>query len=325
MPGSYFTLVLREWGNTPELRQALLDGVTDADARTIDVAQQVRQLRALNRLLPAGWGLKLGSLFDAGTHGPVGAATLSAPTLGDALNVIVRFGHVRTPFMRFNMTQSRQRARLQFIDTDALTDAEAHPLHEATLAGVQSLLKPFFNDDFEGAIIEIDRPRPAYGDIYRDYLKGEIKFDCAETAISFDLALLTKRSPLEDIDQFHSAIRQLQAIAQSLETEDPLIWKIRQIIALSSDIPSLNTVARQLRLSDRTLIRRLGEQDTSYRALVDAHRRSRADLLLREGVMPIGEIGYRLGYSDLANFGRSCRRWFGISPAQYRRTDHAPR
>ena len=325
MPGSYFALVLREWGSTSELRQALLDGVTDADARTIDVAQQVRQLRALNSLLPAGWGLKLGSLFDAATHGPVGAATLSAPTLADALDVIVRFGHVRTPFMRFTMTRNRQRARLHFIDTDALTDAEAHPLHEATLVGVQSLLKPFFYDGFEGAVIEIDRPRPAYGDSYHDYLKGEIRFDCAETAISFDLALLAKRSLLEDNDQFHGAIRQLQGIAHALDTEDPLIWKIRQIIGLSGDIPSLNMVARRLRLSDRTLIRRLGEGDTSYRALVDAHRRARADILLREGAMPIGEIGYRLGYSDLANFGRSCRRWFGISPAQYRRTNHAPR
>jgi len=325
MPGSYFTLVLREWGHTSELRQALLDGVNDAAARTIDVAQQVRQLRAMNSMLPAGWGLKLGSLFDAATHGPVGAATLSAPTLADALDVIVRFGHVRTPFMRFTMTQNRQRAWLHFIDTDALTDVEVHPLHEATLVGVQSLLKPFFYDGFEGAIIEIDRPRPVYGDSYHDFLKGEIKFDCAQTAISFDRALLAKRSPLEDIDQFHAAIRQLQAIADALETEDPLIWRIRQIIALNGDTPTLAMVARQLGLSDRTLVRRLGEAGTSYRALVDAHRRARADALLRDVALPIGEIGYQLGYGDLANFGRSCRRWFGMSPGQYRQMRHPPR
>ncbi len=320
MPGSYFTLVLHEWGNTPELRQMLLEGVTHSGARIIDVAQQVRQFRTLNNLLPAGWGLKLGSLFDATTHGPVGTATLSAPSLADALDVIVRFGHLRTPFMRFALMRNRRRARLHFIDSDALSDTEAHPLHEATLVGVQSLLKPFFLDGFEGATIEIDRPRPSYGDSYRDYLKGEIKFGCAETAISFDLALLAKRSPLEDFDQFDAAIRQLQAIAQVIDTEDPLIWKIRQIIALSNDFPSLTNVARQLRLSDRTLIRRLGELGTSYRALVDAHRQVRAESLLRDDAVPIAEIGHRLGYSDPANFGRSCRRWFGMSPGQYRQT-----
>ncbi|MFN9073334.1 MAG: helix-turn-helix domain-containing protein [Burkholderiaceae bacterium] len=320
MPSSYFMLVLREWGSTFELRQMLLDGVTDTDVRTIDVAQQVRQLRVLNKLLPAGWGLKLGSLFDGTTHGPVGTATLSAPTLADALEAIVRFGHVRTPFMRFALKRNQRCARLHFLDSDCLTDAETHPLHEATLVGVQSLLKHFFFSDFEGVTVEIDRTCPGYADSYRQYLKGRIEFDCAETGISFDLALLEKRSPFGDFDQFRAAILLLQTLAQALDSDDPLIWRIRQIVALSSEVPSLTAVAKQLHLSDRTLVRHLGKQNTSYRAIVDAHRRGRAEALLCQDAIPTAEIGYRLGYSDLANFGRSCRRWFGMSPKQYRKS-----
>lgn len=320
MPGSYFALVLREWGNTPELRQALLNGVADSHAQMIDVGQQLKLVRALNSLLPAGWGLKLGALFDASTHGPVGVATSSAQTLADALDVIVRYGHVRTPFMRFNLTKNRQRVRLHFIDTDALTESDALPLHEATLVGVQNLLRPFFYDGFDGVIFEVDQPRPIYGNSYHDYLKGKIEFACPETAISFDTALLANRSPLGDIDQFHAAIRQLLRIAEALDVEDPLIWNIRQIITLSDEIPSLSFVANQLGFSDRTLIRQLGRLNTSYRALVDAHRRTRADVLLLDDRVPIAEVGYRLGYTDLANFGRSCRRWFGMSPGQYRQS-----
>ena len=31
------------------------------------------------------------------------------------------------------------------------------------------------------------------------------------------------------------------------------------------------------------------------------------------------EIAYNIGFSDPSNFSRTCTRWFGVSPAVYRR------
>ena len=71
-------------------------------------------------------------------------------------------------------------------------------------------------------------------------------------------------------------------------------------------------------LSRRTLIRRLHEGGTGYRELINAHRRRRADALLREGTLTVAEVGDRLGYEDAANFGRACQRWFGKPPGALR-------
>jgi len=30
-------------------------------------------------------------------------------------------------------------------------------------------------------------------------------------------------------------------------------------------------------------------------------------------------VSQSLGYEDAANFGRACRRWFGMAPSRYRR------
>jgi AraC-like DNA-binding protein len=76
--------------------------------------------------------------------------------------------------------------------------------------------------------------------------------------------------------------------------------------------------ARLLRVSPRTLTRRLQEAGTTYRALHDAHRRRRAEALLREASLTAAELAYRLGYGDPANFGRACRRWFRSSPGRLR-------
>jgi AraC-like DNA-binding protein len=320
MPSAYFALVLREWGTTSELRQVLRDGVADLDTAVIEVSQQVHQIRTLSTILPAGWGLKLGSLFDSATHGPVGVGVQSAATVADALDVIARYGHVRTPFIRFAVRQHGQRVFLRLIDTDALNEKDVIALHDATLVGVQNLLRRVIGGSFSGVVNEMAYPRPAYGDSYRDYLQGELRFDCQETSISFDRSLLGNKSPLADPELYLLAINQLRPLVRALDTEGALIAHIRQIVASSSDkTPTLSVIASRLRLSNRTLVRRLEQSKTSYRRLVDDHRRSRAKALLRDDKMTVAEIGYHLGYNDTANFGRSCRRWFGCSAGQYRR------
>jgi AraC-like DNA-binding protein len=101
---------------------------------------------------------------------------------------------------------------------------------------------------------------------------------------------------------------------------DFLDAQIERLLEQGDDAgPPLREAAARLRLSPRTVIRRLGERDTSYRALVDAHRRRRAADLLFQPALPVAEIADRLGYDEPTNFGRACRRWFGLSPRAYRR------
>jgi AraC-like DNA-binding protein len=87
--------------------------------------------------------------------------------------------------------------------------------------------------------------------------------------------------------------------------------------------PSLEQVARRVHLSARTLIRRLRRAGTTYHGLLDVHRRASAEVLLKNPDFDVAEVSHRLGYGDPANFGRACRRWFGMAPGRYRRL-HAP-
>lgn len=319
MPSSYFQLILREWATTPELDASLREGLSEQGPGVIDVRRQMRQLQTMNRLLPPGWGLRLGSLFDSSTHGQVGLAVASANTLGQALEVIGTYGHLQIPFIRFAWRREGKRALLQFLNTDALGDAESLPLHEATMVGVQTLLRRIVGS-FEGALVEFDRPRPHYSALYADYLQGEVCFGRATTALSFDRSWMNRRSVLADEDLFRSAISRLRLSMRALDEEDPLVGRVRQLVAVESvGVPSLRMVCVNLGVSGRTLVRKLNASGTSYREIIDARRRARAERLLYDDSITISELSYMLGYSDTANFGRSCRRWFGASPAAYRR------
>lgn len=73
------------------------------------------------------------------------------------------------------------------------------------------------------------------------------------------------------------------------------------------------SVARGLGCGARTLSRRLSDEGTTLREIVDAVRRGRAEALLEAGVA-ITEVAFLLGYSEPAAFQHAFRRWFKKAP-----------
>jgi AraC-like DNA-binding protein len=71
-------------------------------------------------------------------------------------------------------------------------------------------------------------------------------------------------------------------------------------------------------MSERTLQRRLEEEETSFLQLLDDTRRELADQYLGRLHLSLGQAAYLLGFSDQSSFFRACRRWFKLSPGQYR-------
>ena len=80
---------------------------------------------------------------------------------------------------------------------------------------------------------------------------------------------------------------------------------------------SIACVAAQLRISVRTLQRRLSDCGLSFKGLVENIRRSAAIRLVLAGEHTATEIALMLGYSDQAHFTRAFKRWTGMSPRQY--------
>lgn len=87
---------------------------------------------------------------------------------------------------------------------------------------------------------------------------------------------------------------------------------------LPYDVVTVDRVAALLRMSTRTLQRRLNDWGFSFEEIVDDVRRLEAvrRIAARE---PAAEIAFMLGYSDQAHFTRAFRRWTGFAPRQYAR------
>jgi AraC-like DNA-binding protein len=329
MPMAYFWLLLREFGGTPEAEAALLEGTgvtQEGAAAEGTLGQTLALVRNLAARLPAGWALTAGSSFHASTHGPLGFASVSAPTLGAALDVIERFGQVRAPYFRTHAEPSERAFRLAIEERVPLGEMERIPLLEAVLLGVQALIESVRGRPVREAHFEFAYPAPVYAERYREHFHGAVRFDRPETSLTLPAAWLALPCPMADAAAFASAVAKLEATARRLEGEDFLLARVEQLLEAAGDagLP-LAAAAKQLRLSRRTLNRRLAECGTSYRALLEGHQMARARQLLADASLGVGEVAWRLGYEDPSNFGRACRRWFGKSPAALRKELSEPR
>jgi len=81
---------------------------------------------------------------------------------------------------------------------------------------------------------------------------------------------------------------------------------------------NMTAIAPRLGMSPRTLQRHLQKDQTSFQAVLDQARKELSVNILRHGRQPYARIATRLGYSNVANFHRAFRRWFGQTPNQLR-------
>jgi len=85
-----------------------------------------------------------------------------------------------------------------------------------------------------------------------------------------------------------------------------------------SELPSMTAAAAQMGLQERTLRRRLANEDTSYGAIVDDVRRKLAIEYLQTTRMSVDDVAWKVGFSDSANLRRAIRRWTGKTISQVR-------
>ncbi len=325
MTSAYLRLIVRGCTVTPRERAALLDGtgVSDADvsagAGEITLGQQLRQIENANRLLEPGWALAMGARLHAATHGPIGIGVVSAATVRQSVDVMTRFSQVRAPHFRLRAVVRDDEVRLLPEDLVALGAAERMALLDIVLLSTQALLESAIGRTMDAGRFEIPSGAPPYARRYGECLHAPVRFAQREAAVVFPREWLRIECPLVDPVAFATAVRTLAAGARRLDGGGFFPARVEQILASRTEPPPVAAVARELRVSRRTLARRLREGRTSYRRLLAARQKMEAEYLLRDPQLTVADVAYALGYEDAANFGRACRRWFGLAPGAYRR------
>ena len=154
---------------------------------------------------------------------------------------------------------------------------------------------------------------------YRDAFQCPLRFNAPAHRMLFshaDLALpLPTSNPVlaELHDRFAGErLDRLDNAKISSKTRELIIRR------LPNGDPQRSDIAAALCMGERTLQRRLQEEGTSFQELVDDTRRDLARHYLGQRHLMLSQAAYLLGFSNQSTFCRACKRWFGMSPGEYR-------
>ena len=93
-------------------------------------------------------------------------------------------------------------------------------------------------------------------------------------------------------------------------------WVLRRL--LSGSRPDLRMIGKELGISERTLQRRITEEGTTFRQLLNEIRHELVRQYLDNASVEITEAAFLIGYEDPNSFYRAFGSWEGKTPAEWR-------
>jgi AraC-like DNA-binding protein len=166
--------------------------------------------------------------------------------------------------------------------------------------------------------VTMRRPAPPDDAPFRRYFRVPVAFGAEADVLVFDKASFEARlgggnAELARVND--------QVVASHVATlaSDPYARKVHLLLVdeLPRGEPDEAELAARLGTSLRNLQRKLAEEGTSYKNVLDDTRRGLARSYLAEGRHSISEVAYLLGFRAASSFTRAFRRWENLSPTDF--------
>lgn len=296
---------------------------TDEDLRNPDGRLPVAAVIALWKALAShiadpGFGVTAGAALRVRQLGLLGYVACFSPTLRDALRRVARYGRLVTEEIEFTLCESKPEGTLA---VKRLAPGDDQSLsQDYVVAAALQVSRELTGVEIVPIDVQFTYRQPSSTMAHRSHFRCPLRFGQAGTAITFrvrDLGLPVVRADAtlagylsEYADTVLASLTRGESVRHSVRAA---IWSV-----LADGKPSLDRVARALRLSPRTLQRRLAEKGTSLHRETDEIRKTMAMALVRERAYSIDDVAFLLGYSEPSAFFRSFRRWTGTTPRQFR-------
>jgi AraC-like DNA-binding protein len=162
--------------------------------------------------------------------------------------------------------------------------------------------------------------RPADGEEFARVLRCPVTADAAWNGLAispdtFRLGLKRRDAVLRGV------LEGVAIVHDNSPAERSVVGDVRRALAsrVTGGDTRIQSVARHIGMTARTLQRRLAALNLSYNEVLDTLRREAAEQYLAGDTLSVGEIAYLLGYSEPAAFHRAFRRWHQVTPAAFRK------
>lgn len=301
----------------------------DADAREgefIPFDAWVAMLEATaDELQRPDFGLRLARWWGLDVLGPVAVIARNSRTVLTAVEAVSQYLYVHSPSMRVLRAPWTDGPDIGF----AFELADPKPPaalqgYELSMAVTVRILHLLGGRDAAPESISFPHPRHAPIKAYQDALGCPVRF--GRTWCGFELSAELGDRPIAGADTATRRLARKYLDARYIPPSAPLSDRVADLARdlLPTGQCSVGAIAGDLAVPSRTLQRRLAAEGTTCQEVIERERRSLAARYLAIPDMQLNHIAGLVGYTEQSAFNRSCRRWFGMTPRQYRAAMHRP-
>lgn len=297
-----------------------LADLTDPDLRVPEASAETAWRLATTMTGDAAIGIHLAQSLPRGALDLVEYAFRSSASLADGLGRLARYGRVLSDRVAARMEAHSEGLLLLVRDTGRTA---LHPGRaEFGVAVALKFARESTGADITPVQVCFAHSAPDDESEYRRFFRGPVRFGAGSNSML--LSAVDAARPMQAADEALASIirRRLDKILADRDLRGPgtLSGRVRRMMVehLGAMTLTPETAARALAVSRRTLSRRLADEGTSFRNVLDEVRREFACALLQDRSLSIADVAFFLDYSEPAAFNRSFRRWTGQTPRAFR-------
>lgn len=314
--------------------QSALDGIriSEADLTSpltkVSVNEIVQSyINALKLSKNPGFAFDVGSNFHLATFGIYGLALLSGIDFRQTIAFAQQYYQLTAPLVEVTFEEQATSAvwcisvlPFKRLDT-ALRDFIVELQFSALLCAHRDVMGP----EFHLTQVQLNAKAPRSGARHAEQFGCEVLYEQPKNKLLFPAEWLDKKPALGNTVTYAHVSEICDGLLAELEQNTGVAGKVRQVLLANLESPpDAKALARQLGLSPRSLRRRLQEENTSYRELIDALRAQTAIRYMRETRLTVENIAALIGFSEPAAFRYAFKRWTKTTPNAFRRSGGSP-
>jgi AraC-like DNA-binding protein len=247
----------------------------------------------------------------------------NSTTVGVALRRLVDHYHVTSTLARAELVEAPDAARLNLLQHSYLSGPFRQIISAFWTISNVTVLGQLLGDGVAPARVGLELPRPVLDEdfqVFENALRCQIDFASRISTIAIEPSLLARNIIDRDPAVEAAMLSHVEEVGGPLSADDTADRVRRHFMSgLRTGEPTIETVARHLRTTSRTLQRRLSNEGTSFTQVLDEARREMALSHMRGRRATIDEVAFLLGFEKPTSFHRAFKRWTGVTPGEFRR------
>lgn len=257
--------------------------------------------------------------FSFTNVGLLGLAVTASENLGSVLELLTRFLSSVAPGLSISYQVSADDLYIDYQMDKAFEDAR--PFFNEVVVCVMLRFADLFESAPTPSMVYFAHT-PAYPkELFEQLLGCPVEINYPINRLR--LAVKDLGTPLKHPDSSTLAAieKQLQNSFNLASPDNSWIQKIKQLWHIKAEqqqFLSQKQMADELNISPRTLVRRLAEENSSYRILTNQWRIESAKTMLKQTDSPISDIALKVGFEDESAFFRFFKSAVGATPRNYR-------